>query len=283
MTYAGLGTDPLNAEIINAEIKGKAEKLFILRNYVSKSNDPSMTVSYYRQSDNILSASSDTATGEDFAYDEPLFEKNTAYMNTRGIRSRVFWNDRITNRIPVFAKTTDALAEGIVNRIESNIIAAIRAAVPTSAVTATEGFWDASVRSTRHPFDALSRAARIVNESYYKPKHAIMTPALAAYLISNPDFQSQFVANPKMAQMGENGSLGWLTAFGLEIISTNRATADEVIVCDLKKLATWNEVEGIKTHVREEPGRYVDIWSWFTGNPFVTDPKAALRLTNVQE
>lgn len=283
MAYTGLGTDALNVELVDAAVRGVAKKMFKLRPLCTIANNPTRTLSYYRESATILSASTNLASGAEFPVASPIWEKNTAYMKKMGLASDVIWEDAITNRIDIIGRVQEKIGEAIAKVVDETIYNALNSAAGISAAVPVDYEWNSSTRTNRHPMDNLAEIYDLISQNYYTPDTIVCHPTEARLLTSNDDFKSTFAPNPKVIQAGETGFLGWISSIGnLKLVATPFATADQIIMFQSKKAITWNVVEGAKAVVEKKDGEYYRLKGWETGMAFVTDPMAIGKLTNTR-
>lgn len=287
MVYAGPGGAFLNTEIIDEMVKGYYEKNMVLESLVNKTAIKSSTVSFYTQSDKIMTGASDIAPGATFPVDNPLMQKGTAYMHQKGLGFRFKHIDQITNRVDILGPGLKGVAEAVNKLVEDAILnVMVAGAVQTQASSSASGFWDASVRTTRHPFEQIILAYDQMTSHWRKPKELIGSAKMISYLCTSEDFKASVDRAPSEGQAGENSIWGYIKNLGnIKLVAVNGDAIgnDNAYLTDMKSYITWNSLEGIQSAIEDHPGQFTDYFSWVNGNAYVADPRACVKLTNISE
>jgi len=270
----------------------KTVKGFALVNYVFK-NDCNVTsitgdsVRWYQETAADLTATSpsqlEVSPLSQFPALEPTWTRNTSYPVKYAAEGFISMEDMKSADIDVMARTLLRLTRAVVKKVDTVIYDAITddANIQTFATTAVGGDqWDAASYAADIIKD-LVYAKRLIIDQGYNPEGASLWldtvgySSLVAWLISGkgsniPNFASDKVTTGTIMQI-----------LGLNVKVSQNVTTDEAVVIVPKVACTWRSSQDTTSALIEEKGVGTKVRVWEMGVPTVTDPKAVVKITDI--
>lgn len=194
---------------------------------------------------------------------------------------RLFITDeqRDRNRIDVLRRVMTKLTNTIVRKVDAVAIATLEAA-NTAALTLTYGGADWT-NTANSVFAQLAQLHLLVDQldMGYELDTLLINPTQGADLLSRDDIRNAFTDSGRDAIV-RNGTIGRLSRF--DIIQTNRITAGTGWAVQRRMVGGISEETPLRarSYYEEKNER-----TWVQGSrrlvPYITDPKAAVKLTGI--
>lgn len=284
----GIGDSTVRGENINRAVKGFGLKEFKLRQVLDMQNSNKWTETYYRETAAELTAAGEGLTiagvsrGAAFPHLEPSWSKVQTTQIKFGGETIVFMEDKLSDAIDVQKRAIIRVSRAIANSVDNYIYSELTAEGSTSGVTASQAAWDSSTIADRDPIGDILLGIQAMMANNYdvlSNGYLLLSPKDYSSILRN----EKVINNPsfKTADVVSNGVVGNIC--GLKIIVSNSVTADEAMIVQGKKAATWRMVEPLKSAVIVDEGVKFTIRSWELGHIEITDPQALYTITNTQE
>ena len=282
-----VGQVDIRGENISSIVTVFAQKKFKLKPLLLQMKSSKWTETYYKEDPTILTAGGTRNIKgigrlSQFPTLNRSWTKVSSQHNKYGGESEISHEDLITNAINAQARTIDGITEGIVNRIDEAIYAALTAEGSTSGTVAATNPWDDSTAANQNPINDILRGIQAMDENNYDVLEngvLLVNPHDYASLMQN----SKVINNPsfKTADVVSNGRVGQIA--GLTIVKTTSVTDDEAMIIIPNKTATWQSAEAMRTVLIDDPGIKTTIRSWEIGQIQIIHPKAIYTITNTEE
>lgn len=287
MTYYQVGEVALRSENVDRMIKNIAARKYVLKaGVVSVVNSNAWAETFYRESIKSLGAKQGIPRLAEFPQDNVDWEKATSRMQKFGLESDIPWEDAMTDKIDVVARTLFRVGNRIAQLVDTHIwdtISENRAVANINSLTIAAGAeWDHVTRSNRIPHEQIAKAIQTITNSdlqAYTPDTIIVNPYEYIYLITNDYVLDSFDASGPAVM--SNGNMGRL--LGLKVLVTPSATTDYAMVLQAKICATYRQAEDLRTATIREEGKKHTIRAWEIGTCQMTDPKAICLITNTKQ
>lgn len=276
---------------IDKVAKGFAEEDYIFKGDCQVSSMSGDSIRWYQKTAGGLTAVAPSATKNVSPLTTPTtleveWTRNTSYIKKYMVEGFISKEDIKMADLDVLATSVRDLTRAIVRDVDADIWDIMTESqsptnVQTFATTAVGGDqWDAP--SGQDIVADLMRAKRLIWQENYNPEGASLyvSPtdyeSIVNWLISTkgssiPNFSSEKIKS------GVVGSL-----MGLNIKVSNNVTADFALVIVPKRACTFKQGDSTTARVIEEPGIGSKIRVWESGIAYMTDPKAAVVISDTQ-
>jgi len=283
MTFDEIGEVDIRGENISKAIKGFARKKFKLRQILKTQGSSSLTESYYRESNTILTASGNrniqgVARGALPPELMPSWEKESAdHIKFMG-QETIYYEDNLLDAIPVQARTFIRVAEAIANAEDSYIYAQLTAATGTSGVVGAAATWNNAVVASRDPIGDILIGIAAMGSNNYDARangYLLLNEVDHSSLLRN----SKVINNPsfKTADVVSNGITGQICS--LKIIVSDTVTAAEAMIVVGQRAATWKSAAPLRAVAITDQGVNIKIRAWEMGQLQITDPQGLYTIT----
>jgi len=284
MAQTGVGEIALRPENVQELVKNISMRAFEMKKNIAtvvKSN--AWTEGFYRESATTVDAIDDIPRGAEFPQDTPKWDKITTRLQKFGIEGFITWEDAMTDKVDVIARTIARLTMRITERVDLNIWNALTENQSASAINtfAASATWNNVTRTNRKPHEDIALAARTISDSTlqsYRADTIILSPFDWAYVITNDDILAAYTRSKENVM--KSGIMGDI--MGLDVLVSPVVTADYAAVCQKKVCLTYREAESLRSVTIKDEGKGHTIRVWETGVAQVTDPKAICLITNTQ-
>lgn len=283
MVFDEVGEVDIRGENISKAVKGFAMKKFKLRQVCKTQGSSSLTETYYRENNTILTASGNrniqgVARGALPPELMPSWEKASAdHIKFMG-QETIYYEDNLLDAIPVQARTFIRVAEAIANAEDSYIYAQLTAATSTSGVVAAAATWNNAVVASRDPIGDILIGIGAIGSNNYDARangYLLLNEVDHSSLLRN----SKVINNPsfKTADVVSNGITGQICA--LKIIVSDTVTAAEAMIVVGQRAATWKSAAPLRAVAITDQGVNIKIRAWEMGQLQITDPQGLYTIT----
>jgi hypothetical protein len=284
----GIGESTLRAEFVDGVVKGFAEAQYKFKQAVTISPTSAWKNSFFRETKTALTGASagnaikGLSRGANFPQASVAWTRIESYLEKYGAEENIFWEDILTDDIPVQTRTLFRISEAVTKAVDDEIFVVLS---DSKALTLTNGFtitatqqWNGTSAAI---IDNLMQAKQLIAEDNYDVSNLMcfINPrdhrSIVAYLTGKG---AQF---PQIGNdMATNGRAGKLC--GIDLVISNSVPASCALICVPKICATWREAVPLTTEVTTDPFKSVRIRAVEMGKTQLTDPEAVCVILGTQ-
>lgn len=280
-------------EVWERDIKGFAEKRYVMKKLVTETTSNAWTNSFYQKTATSLTGGSQSNVegiprGADFPFLERPVTLKSAVILQHGGEGVIYWQDILTSNLPVQAEKISDITDAVVYSVDNKIYTTVTendtpSTINTIAITA--GYeWDSATIANRDPVQNILDAIAEIT----KDRYPILTSGLGYLVINETDYanlmgNSKVLNHPtfKLADgIIRNGRLAQLC--GLTIVVTPVVSADKALVLMAKRCGTWKQTQPLTVDVLVDPQKKYTIRASEIGVCQLTDPEAVCLITNTR-
>ena len=281
-------------QIWEQDIKGFAEKRYVMKELVMEVSTDAWTNSYYQKTAISLTGGTGSSVkgiprGADFPFMERGVTLKNAIILQHGGEGVIYWQDILTSNIRIEAEIISDITDAVVYSVDSVIYQSLTendtpSTINTIAITAGSE-WDSATIANRDPVQNILDAVREISIDRYP----ILTSGQGYLIVNETDYanlmgNSKILNHPtfKMADgIMTNGNCARL--LGLTIKVSPVVTADKALVVMAKKCGTWKQAQPLTVDVIIDPQKKYTIRASEIGVCQLTDPEAVCLITNTRK
>lgn len=289
---AGAGNSTLRGLDIDKTVKGFADEMFVLKNYVNNSSTAAREIRWYQKTAGVLTGPTTTGITSSLIANVPeralpvvagpSWTRNTSYVRKYFVESEMISEEDIKDMdVDILATSLRDLVRAVANQVDKRIYNVLTenlspSLINTTAATGTG--WDDTTNG--NPILDIMTGLQKIRSNGYNPNGAILYinsiehKNLLNYLItvkgaSIPQFSSKQVTKSVAMEI-----------LGCRVVVSENATTDYALLFVEGVAATWKSFMPISSAVITEPGIGRKIRVWEEGEALLTDPKAVHLTTD---
>lgn len=296
MAFEGHGTENIRGIQISKILKGFADEEFMFKSLVTESSTTAREVRWYKRQSGVLDTtdsqgmtSSRIDEGAELALletAEQKVERQTSRIKIFGLESPwISEEDFMDTDVQIVALNQKQVPRAVVKSVNDHIYDVLTESQSPSninsfATTSVGGDqWDASSFAAEIAKD-VERAKTLIREENYEPSHIIMPPREYEFVVAwvyakgaqAPTVGSSVVSGQRLVNL-----------FGLTVVVSNSAVADNVVVCSPSQAVTYWTFSplSVQTIFDERMAAY-KVVARERGLATLTDPKAVTLITDTR-
>ncbi len=283
-----MGDAGLRKEVIDATLKIFAGRKYIFKDLLTISSNVGWSNTYWREDPSVLTAGNTSSIaglprGATFPHANPKFEEITAYVQKYGLETTIFWEDIISGKIDVTARSLLKLIEAVVSNVDGGIRNTIVADGNIQSITIEAGCeWDMTASAAI--IDNLEEAEEKIGRENYDTSNLMVIVnhrdkrSIINYLVQHGNKLASITDEKLRNKSGVIGTLGNKTF----MVSPN-VQASEAFVVVPKACGTWRQLYPLSSAIKEmDPFVSQTIKVVEVGQVEITDPKAIVWIKNTK-
>lgn len=293
---AQIGDEILRKEVVEATVKGFAERAYKFKQAVSIVSTSAWMNTFYRETSTPLAGGTEAAIegiprGAAFPVATVTWTQIPTWIKKHGLQDTIHWEDIISDNIDVQSRVMFRIGEGVAKSVDDEIYDVISEGASMGVYgpgADPANINHVAIASLKHwsgasaaIIDNLLYAAQLIATYNYSTSDLLC-------FVSPRDFRSigrwvtdkgaQFV--PLADETARNGRLGRLA--GVTLVESNSVPASCALVVVPRICATWKELVPFQTTTIIDPYKSVMIRAVEEGAVELTDPHAISLITNTQ-
>lgn len=287
-----IGTADLRAQFVDSTVKGFAERMYKFKQALTITSTSAWKNVFFRENSNPLTSAGGLSTkvprGAQPAQGSVKWERVNSYVEKFFYEDTIFFEDLLTDELPVQARTLFRVAEKITKDVDDACWAVLAENPSATATHTNTAIQQVNIAAGKHwsgssaaIIDDLMNAKTLLASSNYDVSNliAFINPrdhrSIVNYLATRG---AQF---PTIgADMATNGRVGEIA--GIKLVLSNSVTASYALVCVPKICATWKEAVSFRTTTIEDPYVSLKIRATEEGITQLTDPNAVCLIANTR-
>lgn len=276
----GRDSPAIRPEVVDYMVKQTAQQAYKFKQAVSVVPTSSWNNTFFREDQTVLAGQSGNSQkgvprGANFPQAYARWQEVTVRVIKHALEANIPWEDVIANGIPIQARQTIKLTEGIVKSVDDDLWDSLTesrthtGAIQSYAVGG-DAHWDgqsaAIIDDLMSASELIGKNANVTTDNlicFINPRQKRL---IMKYLSENGN---QF---PSIATgVVTNGNIGQVA--GIQLVESNSVTGSFALVVKPKSCATYKEFVSLRSNVTEDPFKSVRIRVVEEGVCGIDEPK----------